>query len=44
VVLEGVETEPTAAFARELGIRFGQGYLYSRPTDTKRLMEEYGHN
>jgi EAL domain-containing protein (putative c-di-GMP-specific phosphodiesterase class I) len=44
VVLEGVETEPTAAFARQLGIRFGQGYLYSRPTDTKRLMEEYSHH
>lgn len=44
VVLEGVETEPTAAFARDLGIRFGQGYLYGRPTDAKRLIEEYGHH
>src|SRR5438034_568420 len=43
VVLEGVETEPTAAFARELGIRFDKGYLYNRATDKKELIEEYSH-
>ena len=42
VVLEGIETEKTAAFARELGIRFGQGFLYDRPTDVATLLAKYG--
>jgi EAL domain-containing protein (putative c-di-GMP-specific phosphodiesterase class I)/ActR/RegA family two-component response regulator len=42
VVLEGIETEETALFARELGIRFGQGFLYGRPTDTATLLAKYG--
>lgn len=41
VVLEGIETEETATFARELGIRFGQGFLYGRPTDASTLMAKY---
>jgi EAL domain-containing protein (putative c-di-GMP-specific phosphodiesterase class I) len=42
VVLEGIETEQTASFARELGIRFGQGFLYDRPTDVSVLLAKYG--
>ena len=42
IVLEGIETAETAAFARELGIRFGRGFYYSRPTNTDILMSKYG--
>ena len=42
IVLEGIETAETAAFARNLGIRFGQGFYYSRPTNTDILMSKYG--
>jgi EAL domain-containing protein (putative c-di-GMP-specific phosphodiesterase class I) len=42
VVLEGIETEETALFARDLGIRFGQGFLYGRPTDSATLLAKYG--
>lgn len=31
VVAEGIETEEELEFVRELGIRFGQGYLLGRP-------------
>lgn len=30
-ILEGIETEETATAARELGIEYGQGYLFARP-------------
>jgi EAL domain-containing protein (putative c-di-GMP-specific phosphodiesterase class I) len=42
VVLEGIETEETATFARETGIRFGQGYFYSRPAESSDLVARYG--
>lgn len=32
VVLEGIETELDLAVARDLGVRFGQGYLWGMPT------------
>lgn len=41
VLLEGIETARTANFARESGIRLGQGYLYSRPTDAAILAARY---
>jgi len=41
VVLEGIETEQTATFARDLGIRFGQGFYYSRPASADRVLERY---
>ena len=42
VVLEGIETKETATFARETGIRFGQGYFYSRPAESSELVARYG--
>jgi sensor c-di-GMP phosphodiesterase-like protein len=30
-VAEGIETEAQAVLLRNLGYRFGQGYLYGRP-------------
>jgi EAL domain-containing protein (putative c-di-GMP-specific phosphodiesterase class I) len=42
VVLEGIETAETAEFARETGIRFGQGYFYSRPVESSVLVARYG--
>ncbi len=42
VLLEGIETARTATFARDSGIKLGQGYLYSRPTDPKTLAARYG--
>jgi EAL domain-containing protein (putative c-di-GMP-specific phosphodiesterase class I)/ActR/RegA family two-component response regulator len=41
VVLEGIETQRTALFARENGIRFGQGYYYSRPAKAEPLAGRY---
>jgi EAL domain-containing protein (putative c-di-GMP-specific phosphodiesterase class I) len=41
VVLEGIETRKTASFARETGIRFGQGYYYSRPAEPQGLVARY---
>jgi len=33
VILEGIETESTAAAAEALGIRYGQGYYFGRPAN-----------
>jgi EAL domain-containing protein (putative c-di-GMP-specific phosphodiesterase class I) len=33
VIAEGIQTEDEADALRQLGVRFGQGYLYSRPVD-----------
>ena len=41
LVLEGIESRRTAAFARENGIRFGQGFLYSRPVEAASLAGRY---
>lgn len=32
IILEGIEDAPTAAAAVDLGIRFGQGFLFGRPS------------
>ena len=34
LILEGIEEESTAARAMELGIRYGQGFLFGRPSET----------
>ena len=41
IVLEGIETAETAAFARQLGIRFGQGFYYNRPESIDMLLRKY---
>ena len=41
IVLEGIETAETAAFARQLGIRFGQGFYYARPASKETLLAKY---
>jgi len=41
VVLEGIETAATAAFAQTMGIRFGQGYFYSPPVEAADLIKKY---
>jgi EAL domain-containing protein (putative c-di-GMP-specific phosphodiesterase class I) len=33
VIAEGIQTQDEADVLRQLGVRFGQGYLYSRPVD-----------
>jgi EAL domain-containing protein (putative c-di-GMP-specific phosphodiesterase class I) len=33
VIAEGIQTEEEAEALRNLGIRFGQGYLFARPID-----------
>jgi EAL domain-containing protein (putative c-di-GMP-specific phosphodiesterase class I) len=43
IVLEGIETAETAAFARQLGIRFGQGFYYARPASKETLLAKYAH-
>lgn len=41
VVLEGIETLATASFAKSMGIRFGQGFFYSRPSEAAELLSRY---
>jgi EAL domain-containing protein (putative c-di-GMP-specific phosphodiesterase class I) len=41
VVLEGIETEATARYARELRIPFGQGYYYGRAEDARTLLGRF---
>ncbi len=38
-IAEGIETEDQDAILRELGCRYGQGYLYSRPVPEPELRE-----
>ncbi|HXB56387.1 MAG TPA: EAL domain-containing protein [Vicinamibacteria bacterium] len=33
VIAEGIQTQDEADALRQIGVRFGQGYLYSRPVD-----------
>ena len=39
VVAEGIETNEQYALLRELGCRFGQGFLFSRPVTAKSISE-----
>ncbi|MGA7615055.1 MAG: EAL domain-containing protein [Thermoanaerobaculia bacterium] len=38
VVLEGIESQHTLKAAQEFGIRFGQGYHFSRPADASQFI------
>ena len=40
VIAEGVETEAQHAALRELGVPFGQGFLYQRPVGAAELSVE----
>jgi EAL domain-containing protein (putative c-di-GMP-specific phosphodiesterase class I) len=39
VVAEGIETQEQYALLRELGCRFGQGFLFSRPVTAETISE-----
>jgi len=39
VVAEGIETCEQYLLLRQLGCRFGQGYLFSRPLSTEAISE-----
>lgn len=40
LILQGVETKSTAIAAREMGIKYGQGYYFSAPVDASALMPQ----
>lgn len=42
VILEGIESEATARFARDAGIGFGQGFLFGRPSEAAELTGKRG--
>ena len=42
VVAEGIETESDESFVRDMGCRYGQGFLYSRPVSKRDLLEFLG--
>jgi EAL domain-containing protein (putative c-di-GMP-specific phosphodiesterase class I) len=39
VVAEGIETQEQFALLREIGCRFGQGFLFSRPVTPETITE-----
>ncbi len=39
VVAEGIETREQYRLLRQLGCRFGQGYLFARPLNAKAVFE-----
>ena len=40
VIAEGIQTPEEAAAVRDLGIRYGQGYLFARPLDPATLRDQ----
>jgi diguanylate cyclase (GGDEF)-like protein/PAS domain S-box-containing protein len=42
VVAEGIETEPQLQILRQQGCEFGQGFLFSRPVESKKAEELLG--
>lgn len=42
LILEGIETEATAAAASELGIKYGQGYYFARPAEASEFARARG--
>jgi EAL domain-containing protein (putative c-di-GMP-specific phosphodiesterase class I) len=44
VVAEGIETAEQAAILREMGCRFGQGYLYARPLAADELAAAFARD
>lgn len=40
VVLEGIEEQGTAEFARQLGVPYGQGYFFGRPRPATELLSQ----
>ncbi|HSN68896.1 MAG TPA: EAL domain-containing protein, partial [Thermoanaerobaculia bacterium] len=39
LILEGIESEATARAAADIGIGYGQGYVFSRPAPARRFLE-----
>jgi sensor c-di-GMP phosphodiesterase-like protein len=39
IVAEGIETESQASIIREMGAKYGQGYLYSKPVPVEQALE-----
>lgn len=40
-VIEGIETEENEKFAKKIGCKVGQGYLYSKPVSADQFTEKY---
>lgn len=40
-VIEGIETKEDEQFAKKIGCKVGQGYLYSKPIDVEQFTEMY---
>ena len=42
VLAEGIETEEQAAYLRQIGCNYGQGYWFGRPQPAEKLLEQAG--
>jgi sensor c-di-GMP phosphodiesterase-like protein len=40
-ICEGVETKEQEIFLKEIGCRYAQGYLYSKPMPSKEFIDKY---